>query len=464
MEAPLRTLAVSSLALLTLTAACAHRQKATAPAAARPAAAEPAPPYADDPAVAGDPASKDDADGATSKEDAAAQALEQCQAAASLVDAGDTSGAIRSIDECYALMLALPEGDETFAQAKQDIRVLVADLVHRLYPQRTRSSAASLASWDLGLPIVDNEHVRYEIKSFTTAERNQMLEGYRRSGRYRKMILAKLEKAGLPSQLSWLPLVESAFMTNALSRSSALGLWQFISSTGLRYGLKRDAWVDERLDPEKATDAAIAYLIDLHSMFGDWPKALAAYNCGEALVQRLQERSAGKGYMDFWDLYAQLPEETRRYFPRLLAVLRIVEEPAKYGVTLPELDPEDANVAKVRIERPVKLEELERTLTLPAGTLARLNPELRQGATPKTAYALEVPATAADVVVAAADKLPAFEPREIDFVMHRVRSGDTLSTIARSYRTSVSVIMRLNGLKRSDRIHPGQRLRIPVRG
>ena len=129
-------------------------------------------------------------------------------------------------------------------------------------------------------------------------------------------------------------MVESWFKVRALSRASALGMWQFISSTGLRYGLKRDAWVDERLDPEKSTDAAIGYLTDLHALFGDWPKALAAYNCGESRVLRLSRRSSE--YVDFWDLYGGLPRETRRYVPRLFAALQIIENPQKYGVTLPD--------------------------------------------------------------------------------------------------------------------------------
>ncbi len=394
-------------------------------------------------------------------DDLAAQALEPCNAAAALLESGDTSEAVQRIDECYALMLALPEDGE-YPQVKQDIRVLVARLISRLHPQAVASTSAARASWDLGLPMFDNEHVAREIKSFTSVERQHLVEGYRRSFPFRPMILAKLEAAGLPSQISWLPLVESSFKTGALSRAGALGLWQFIASTGLRYGLKRDAFVDERLDPEKATDAAISYLIDLHGMFGDWPKALAAYNCGEGRVQRLQAKE-GKGYLDFWDLYMELPNETRRYFPRLLAVLRILEDPARYGVELPEPDHEELEVAKVQVERPVRLEDLDKALGLGAGTLSFLNPALRNRSTPKGAYDLTVPKSAAALLPEVLAKVPVFVPREPEIIVHRVRSGETLSVIARNYRSSITAIMRLNGLRSANRIWPGQRLKIPAR-
>ena len=148
-------------------------------------------------------------------------------------------------------------------------------------------------------------------------------------------------------------MVESWFKVRAYSRASAVGMWQFISSTGQRYGLSRDSWVDERFNPEKSTDAAIGYLTDLHGLFGDWPKALAGYNCGEARVQRLQRRSATE-YLDFWDLYELLPRETRRYVPRLFAALQIIENPGKYGMTLPDPDDPPGELARVRIQRAVK--------------------------------------------------------------------------------------------------------------
>jgi membrane-bound lytic murein transglycosylase D len=385
------------------------------------------------------------------------EALEACQSAEELIGRGDLEGALAAVDRAYALMLELPgNGDDSYLQAKEDIRVLAAGLIGRIHAGGRRASAGAARSWDLALPIVDNQHVQRELRSFTTVEREQFLEGYRRSGLYRPMILERLEKTGLPAQLSWLPLVESWFKVRALSRASALGMWQFISSTGMRYGLERDTWVDERLDPEKATDAAIAYLVDLHDFFGDWPKALAAYNCGEARVMRLSRRSADE-YLDFWDLYELLPGETRRYVPRLLAALLIIENPAKYGMTLPEADAPPSNVAAVTVERSVKLERLDAALGLEEGALSALNPALRR-------QALRVPAGREETLLAQLGSVPEWTPPVPQYTTHRVRSGETLSVIAGRYRTSVSAIMRANGLRSANRLRVGQRLRIPTRG
>jgi membrane-bound lytic murein transglycosylase D len=379
------------------------------------------------------------------------------------MDEGDVEGALSALDRAYELMLQLPEDDDgAYLQAKEDIRLLVADLLTRHYHAGRAAAAQPTASWDLEIRLVDNEYVRREIQSFTTKERDQFIEGYRRSGRYRPMILAKLDEAGLPSQLSWLPMVESWFKVRAYSRASAVGMWQFISSTGLRYGLSRDAWVDERFDPEKATDAAIGYLTDLHGMFGDWPKALAAYNCGEARVARLQRRS--DQYLDFWDLYERLPRETRRYVPRLFAAIAIIEDPDRYGMTLPEPDAPDMEVVTVTVERAVQLEKLDDVLGLPSGSLADLNPELRYKGTPKRSYDLRVPATHQETLVATIETVPEWKPPQTQYLVHRVRRGQTLSVIARRYGTSVRAIMLANNLRSANRIREGQSLRIPVSG
>lgn len=439
-----------------------------------------------------------------------AQALAACQEAETLLDAGDAAGALAAVDKAYRLMLTLPDDEDTeetgpleaeasdptpdeapgnlvdahanpdalpedaapegptperrFAQIKQDIRLVVAKVINRIYQANGFAQGAALtSSWDGGLPLVDNEHVQREIASFTGRERNSFIEAYKRSGLYRPMILQRLEEAGLPSQLSWLPLVESLFKVNALSRASALGLWQFISSTGLRYGLNRTDAVDERLDPIKATDAAISYLMDLHRLFGDWPKALAAYNCGENRIMRLQKQRESQ-FMDFWDLYALLPRETRRYVPRLIAVLQIVENPEKYGMELPEPLPPLPEAVTVEVAKPMKLDALEKELGLEPGILSLLNAELRYKTTPRGPYNLRVPASVESQVELAVAKVPEYVPPKPKYLVHRVRSGETLSSIAERYRTSITAIMQTNRIRSKHRIWVGQRLKIPTRG
>ena len=387
------------------------------------------------------------------------EALDLCQSASALLEEGKTEDAVAELDQAYQLMLTLPlNGDDAYLQAKADIRRLVADLLQRAYKVPARPKAPP--SWDLALPIVDNDHVRREIASFTTIERDFFIEGYRRSGLYRPAILAKLQAAGMPSQLSWLPLVESWFKVRALSRAGALGMWQFIASTGQRYGLARDGWLDERMDPDKSADAAIAYLTELHSLFGDWPKVLAAYNCGEARVQRLSHSS--EQYLDFWDLYERLPIETRRYVPRFIAALLIVENPGKYGITLPEPMSAPKDLTSVSISRPVELEKLDAALGLEKGTLAEMNPELRFGATPNRAYDLKIPSVVSERVAAAVAQIPEWTRPVPAFVTHRVRSGDTLGSIARRYGTTPGAIQRANALRSASKLRIGQTLRIPV--
>ena len=465
------TLLCLPITLAALAAGCSTTARDAAPAPAStpaapvatpipsPAASDPVPVVQEVAPGAGN-GSAESANGSQSLQE---DALASCERARELLDAGETESAIAALDRAYELLLALPEVEEAAAvQAQDDIRRLVAELLARCYEVQ-RGAPAPMTSLDLSLAIVDNEHVQREIRSFTGYERQAFVDAYSRSGLFRPMILAKLESAGLPSQLSWLPLVESLFKERALSRAAAVGLWQFIASTGQRYGLARNAWVDERMDPEKSTDAAIAYLNELHGMFGDWPKALAAYNCGEARVDRLGRRNAAE-YLDFWDLYALLPQETRRYVPRFFATLVILGDPARYGMTLPEpLAPRQDTVA-VRVERAVQLDRLDAELGLAAGTLKGLNPALRHAATPAHTYDLRVPASAAELVGVRIAALPQWQPPRALTVSHRVGRGETLSTIAARYRTSVEAIMRANRIRSANRIWPGQRLEIPVRG
>ena len=147
-----------------------------------------------------------------------------------------------------------------------------------------------------------------------------------RKSRYEALVHQKLEERGMPKDLLYLAMVESGFNPKAWSKASASGLWQFISGTGRRYGLKDDWWYDPRRDPMLATDAALEYLADLHDEFQDWPQAMAAYNCGEGRVRRLIREDSTRGY---WDM--PLPKETRFYVPKILAAMIIGHNPERFG-------------------------------------------------------------------------------------------------------------------------------------
>ncbi|MBW1686333.1 MAG: LysM peptidoglycan-binding domain-containing protein [Deltaproteobacteria bacterium] len=388
-----------------------------------------------------------------------AEALETCESARVFWEKGDFEGALARLDLAYELLLQIPD-DADVIQQKEDLRHLISRRIVEIYRSR-RTTAAELGS---PIPIEINAHVEREIARFRGSEQKFFLESYRRSGQYRPMIVRKLRESGLPEELSWLPLVESGFKTRALSRARALGMWQFISSTGSRYGLKRSHWIDERMDPERSTAAAIEYLTALHGMFGDWMMALAGYNCGEHRVMSVIRRQEN-GYLDrFWDLFGQLPWETARYVPRFLATLLIVNDPEKYGFELPDpLPPLDYDT--VAVARHVRLTDLDRALGLEKETIAGLNPELRRGTTPAETYGLKVPPAVAPSFDTRLAELPSYvPPPEQSYAIHRVRRGETLSVIARRHRTSVNAIVRVNHLRSRNRIRVGQRLKIPQRG
>ena len=388
------------------------------------------------------------------------QSLAAFEEAQALFEAGESDFALAALDRAYELMARVQaNGDALAAQEKENLRLLIARRVVEIHAARRRL----VGDAERSIPRVVNAEVEREIRSFQGPERAFFLDAYRRSGRCRPMIVARLQEAGLPEALSWLPLVESGFKDRALSSARALGLWQFIASTGYRYGLERNEWVDERMDPWKATEGAIGYLGDLHALLGDWLTALAAYNCGEQNVLRQIGRQP-EGYFDqFWDLYERLPRETRRYVPRFLATLAIVEDPGKYGFALPEPAPPLA-FETVEIARSTRLDAIERQLGLAAGTLQELNPELRRAATPRSAYPLRVPPEMGVPLLASLESLPAYTPPpRVEQATHRVRSGETLSSIAARYGTSVESLVRMNRLRSAHRLSVGQRLAVPVR-
>jgi membrane-bound lytic murein transglycosylase D len=278
--------------------------------------------------------------------------------------------------------------------------------------------------------------------------------GLSRAGEYLPMIRSILETSGLPLDLSYLPLIESAFSLKAYSRARAHGMWQFISSTGRHYGLEVGSLVDERRDPVRSTEAAAAYLSDLYGEFNDWYLALAAYNSGAGNVRRAIRRS---GSRDFWTLRRYLPRETRNYVPAFIASVIVAKDPEAFGFTPPvEFE---WNYDSVDVPDALDLEFMASKSGIDIEVLRELNPAIRRDLTPaKTTTALRLPIGTAESArqVLASHPSTDWAPRMI----HTVRSGESLYTIARKYGSNVSAIQQANGLRRSL-IHPGQNLIVP---
>jgi membrane-bound lytic murein transglycosylase D len=407
--------------------------------------------------------------GETDKEAAALleEGFTAYQEALAALNRKDTDTALAKLDEAYEIIpkIKIPS-DSALLQEKNDLRILVAQRIQQVYAlghQADAAGRASVSSINNSIPLVENQWIQKEIASFQGGEKAWFLDAYKRSGLYKDMILAELRTAGLPEQLLWIPMIESWFRVRALSRARALGMWQFISSTGYRYGLKRDKYVDERMDPFKATRAAVQHLSDLHMIFGDWLTALAAYNCGDGYVQRVI-RAQRIEYLDnFWDLFNNLPWETARYVPRFIAALMIIGNPAKYGFELPAQDP-PLKFETVKINAPIKLAGLAQSLGLDPLLLTILNPELRFDSTPNYDYNLRVPEGFGEKCLACVTTLPQYVPPDVVTDRYRVLKGDTLGAIARKFRTSVDAIVRVNGLTSRTLIREGQVLRIPVSG
>jgi len=388
------------------------------------------------------------------------EALEFCRASQDFWGQGDFDNAIASLDEAYSLILQVDTNEHPKSvQQKEDIRFMISKRMLEIYAsQHTVVNGNHDA-----IPMVMNGHIQKEIKLFQGAERKFFLRAFKRSGRYRPAILKALAEAGVPKELSWLPLIESGFKVKALSRARALGLWQFIPSTGYKFGLKRDQWIDERMDERKSTLAAIAYLQELHKIFGDWCTVLAAYNCGEARVLRVI-RTQNIQYLDnFWDLYEKLPWETARYVPRFLAALHIINDPDRFGFDLTDLDP-PLTYEWVTVSKQVRLKDISKALQVPGDQLEMLNPELRYKVTPATSYQLKVPEGQGPTLMAKLDGIPVYKPPRRHYAYHRVRPGQTLSQLARRYHTSIRAIMVANNIRSPNFIRAGQKLKIPLRG
>ncbi|HEX7416177.1 MAG TPA: LysM peptidoglycan-binding domain-containing protein [Smithellaceae bacterium] len=395
------------------------------------------------------------------KQDKMEKVLDLLKVADNYWEKEDVENTINTLDKAYALILDAG-GDVVIARQKDDLRLLISKRLLSVYSAKQTTTNGKASE----IPLITNEAVEREIRSFQGVERDFFIAAYQRSGMYRPVIIKELKKARIPEELSWLPFVESGFKIKALSRARALGLWQFIPSTGYKYGLSRDEWVDERMDVEKSTQAAIAYLKELHDMFGDWLTVLAAYNCGEGKVLRVISLQHINYFDRFWDLYNLLPRETSRYVPRFLATLHIIKNPQKYGFDLSNTE-KPIPVETVKVNKIMKLEEIASRIEIPDEKLYLINSELRYKMTPDREYDLKIPKESLAKFNLVANEIPESEkPRFLlartDFIRHRVRSGESLNSIASKYGVPASRIVSYNRLNPQKGLVAGKRLTIPI--
>ncbi|MDP2646772.1 MAG: LysM peptidoglycan-binding domain-containing protein [Desulfobacterales bacterium] len=390
------------------------------------------------------------------------EALNLIDASQDFWQKGELDNSLEALDQAYESIIQVDTYDSPkLIQQKEDLRFTISKRILEIYA--SRNTVITGVHKEIPLSI-DNKHVQAEIDLLARGrERDFFIRAYKRSGQYRPLIVDALKKAGLPVEFSWLPLIESGFNATALSKSRALGLWQFIPSTGYKFGLQRDTFIDERIDPVKSTKGAIEYLKALHQIFGDWTTVLAAYNCGEGRVLRLI-RSQNINYLDnFWDLYEKLPTETARYVPRFLATIHIVNNLKKYDLDNIPLDsPLEYEI--ITVSKQVHLKDVADQMNLPVKILKKLNPELRYSILPDVQYPLRVPPGKGAELLAKLDNMPVSSKPRPEIVYHRIVKGENLSTIARKYDTSINRIIRTNGLSEHSLIVAGKILKIPQKG
>ncbi|MSQ58296.1 MAG: LysM peptidoglycan-binding domain-containing protein [Betaproteobacteria bacterium] len=280
-----------------------------------------------------------------------------------------------------------------------------------------------------------------------------------RSRRYLFFIVAEIEKRGMPMEIALLPMVESAYNPRADSRMKAAGMWQFIPSTGKRYGLKQNFWYDGRRDVLDATRAALDYLQTLHALFGDWQLALAAYNWGEGAVARAvaKNRTAGKP-TDYANL--TMPAETRNYLPKLQAVKNLISDPEAFGFTI-ESVPNQPYFTTVKVPGQIDVKLAAKLANMSVEEFRYLNPaHSRPVILPGAGKQLLVPADKAGVFH---ENLENFERPLVTWQSHRVQRKERLPNVAQKYDVSVELLREANGLTAKSRLRPGQLLLVPAR-
>jgi membrane-bound lytic murein transglycosylase D len=359
-------------------------------------------------------------------------------------------------------MAALKEGDgftEEKTEAAPLDEIARGEVPLTFDPKSKALAEETVEQTEHDLPLPINDLVLRYLEYFQNGGRKTIEFGMQRAGRYRQMIYKILVEEGLPQDLIYLCQAESAFKPLAYSRAKCKGLWQFASGTGALYGLRQNWWIDERSDPEKSTRAAVRHLKDLYAQFGDWLLVMAAYNWGAGGVERAV---AYTGYADYWELLKRnnLPAETKNYVPIILAMTIVSKDPGRYGF---QVQPEPALAfEKVQISSAIDLRLVAESLDLTLAEVQELNPHVKRLTTPKNdpEFNLYVPQGTKEKFLEEIAAIP--EDMRVNWRKHRVEEGETLSEIAKKYRTTPSAIAQANSLKPEGTIQFGAKLIIPV--
>jgi len=319
------------------------------------------------------------------------------------------------------------------------------------------------------IPIEINENVEKWIRYFQGRGRPHMERYLARSTRYEALMKKVLRDNKLPEDLFYIALIESGFTSNARSTASAVGFWQFIRGTGKRYKLQINTMVDQRRDPILATQAAAEYFKDLYKIFDSWYLSMAAYNVGEGRVLKVVKKYKTH---DFWELSRNkraLPGETDNYVPKYIAAKLIAKNPDKYGFEgIDYMTPIEFDY--LSFDQPVNLRLMAEKMNINYEDFKDLNPRYKGEIAPldEGKLSLRIPPGTLQAGVEAAKMSIAsvvdFVPDQNEFDHHKVKRGDTLSTIARKYRTNIAYLREINDLTHKKKLRIGQRLLVPDRG
>ena len=326
-----------------------------------------------------------------------------------------------------------------------------------------------------------NERVRAFILRYVKRNPKQVARMMRMSEYYFPIFEEALARYGLPYELKYVPIIESALNPMARSHAGAAGLWQFMPGTAKLYGLEVNSLVDERMDPIKSTDAACRFLSNLYAIYNDWNLVIAAYNCGGGNVNKAIRRAEGK--RDFWSIYPFLPNETRNYVPIFIAANYAMYYGAEHGICKAPIEDKFLLTDTILTTQRMHLEQVSKNLDIPMDELRRLNPQYSRDILPGGApYTLCLPAEKAGPFIEMQETIMAYKAdslihnrrAEIDLAKetsingayrvngvtyYTIKNGDTLSGIAKKFHCSVKQLKQWNGLK-SDAIRAGKKLKI----